>query len=203
MSSPTRGSPLAEHRAAREERAVVKMRALVHNARDDPTDMLEAFGGERACLLRFLRARKMDAQLAHEAFSNTRAFRAAWGVGLGSLAAARAEGVADWWCGTFAGRAKNGAIVTYWRIQCSEANKLKESFSEDQLGRFYVAWMERSLQLQRELPDCPGSLDIYDLEVGDRSRLGVGWLQAADCGSHWACGLPLFLGPFRALRSAS
>jgi hypothetical protein len=138
--------------------------------------MLASFGGVDLCLLRFLRARKLDAAKAHAALTTTLAFRNENGVGAPQTAAAvRSEGVSDWWCGTFAGTTSTGCPVTYWRFRCIEADQLKQRFDDAQLNRFYAAWMERGLALQREVaaerPEgCPGNVDIYDLQ-------GVGWRQ--------------------------
>lgn len=138
--------------------------------------MLAAFGGVDLCLLRFLRARRYDVNGTHVALTATLAFRTENGVGTPQTATAvHSDGVGDWWCGTFAGRTENGCPVTYWRFRCIEADELKRRFDEAQLKRFYIAWMERGLALQREVVaqrpgGCPGNVDIYDLE-------GVGWRQ--------------------------
>ncbi len=138
--------------------------------------MLAAFGGVELCLLRFLRARGLDTGRAHAALAATLAFREQNSVGTPeTVAMAQADGVGDWWCGMFAGRTETGCPVTYWRFRCIEADQLKQRFDETQLKRFYIAWMERGLALQREsasqLPGgSPGNVDIYDLE-------GVGWRQ--------------------------
>lgn len=138
--------------------------------------MLAAFGGVELCLLRFLRARDLDASRARAALLATLAFREQNSVGTPeTLATAHADGVGDWWCGTFAGRTESGCPVTYWRFRCIEADQLKQRFDESQLKRFYIAWMERGLALQREITSqlpagSPGNVDIYDLE-------GVGWRQ--------------------------
>ena len=139
--------------------------------------MLAAYGGVDLCLLRFLRAqRDLDVRAAHAKLSATLAFRVQNGVGAPeSMATAHRDGVGDWWCGTFAGRTENGCPVTYWRFRCIEAEQLQKRFDEAQLKRFYIAWMERGLAVQREVvaeraAGCPGNVDIYDLE-------GVGWRQ--------------------------
>ena len=137
--------------------------------------MLASFGGGDLCLLRFLRARELDVAKAAEALTATLAFRNENGVGAPqTVAAVRSEGVADWWCGTFAGTTSTGCPVTYWRFRCIEADQLKQRFDDAQLNRFYAAWMERGLALQREAAvsgnGCPGMVDIYDME-------GVRWGQ--------------------------
>ena len=139
--------------------------------------MLAAYGGVDLCLLRFLRAQRgLDVRAAHAKLSATLAFREQNGVGMPeTMAAAHRDGVGDWWCGTFAGRTQNGCPVTYWRFRCIEVEQLQQRFDEEQLKRFYIAWMERGLALQREvvaerIAGCPGNVDIYDLE-------GVGWRQ--------------------------
>lgn len=141
-------------KSAEEGAALARLRERVTASGwlDQSSEMLGAFGGLELCLMRFLRARQLDVDSAEESLSATLAFRRENSVGSAATAVAvRRDGVSDWWCGTFAGCTENGCVVTYWRFRCIEADQLKERFDETQLQRFYIAWMERGLALQREV----------------------------------------------------
>ena len=126
--------------------------------------MAAAFGGAEPCMLRFLRARKLDPDRAFDAYCKTMRFRQQHQLGTWDAVSELREGVADCWCAAYAGTAPNGAVVTYWRLQYLHVRQLRNQFDEQQLFRFYTAWMERGLQLQQQAsPTCPGGLDIYDL----------------------------------------
>ena len=45
---------------------------------------------------------------------------------------------------------------SYWRFRYIEPDELRSRFDDEQLTRFYVAWMERGLALQREVRPCAG-----------------------------------------------
>lgn len=114
-------------------------------------DMLESFGGLELCLLRFLRARSLDVDRAAEALSATLEFRRKNEVGsVETVAAVRRDGISNWWCGVFAGVTSTGCPVTYWRFRCIDTDRLKQ-VDETQLKRYYIAWMEHGLALQREV----------------------------------------------------
>lgn len=118
---------------------------------EDGPAMLDSFGGLELCLLRFLRARSLDVVKAAEALSATLAFRRKNEVGsVDAAAAVSCDGISNWWCGTFAGITPAGCPVTYWRFSCMDAAQLK-LVNATQLKRFYIAWMEHGLALQREV----------------------------------------------------
>lgn len=114
-------------------------------------DMLESFGGLELCLLRFLRARNLDVDRAAEALSATLEFRRKNEVGsVETMAAVHRDGISNWWCGVFAGVTSTGCPVTYWRFRRIDTDRIK-LVDETQLKRYYVAWMEHGLALQREV----------------------------------------------------
>eukprot|EP01043_Picozoa_sp_COSAG02_P061394 COSAG02_NODE_8245_length_2644_cov_1.804322_2_plen_147_part_00 len=132
------------------------LRALEQQVRatgwvEHAADLLESFGGLELCLLRFLRARSLDVDQAAEALSATLAFRQENAVGSAeAVAAVHRDGISNWWCGVFAGVTSSGCPVTYWRFRCIDTDQLK-LVDEKQLKRFYIAWMEHGLALQREV----------------------------------------------------
>jgi hypothetical protein len=132
------------------------LRALEQHVRatgwvEHAADMLESFGGLELCLLRFLRARSLDVDQAAVALSATLAFRQTNTVSSAeTIAAVHRDGIINWWCGIFAGVTSDGCPVTYWRFRCIDTDQLK-LVNEKQLKRFYIAWMEHGLALQREV----------------------------------------------------
>ena len=123
-------------KSADETQALEKLRdrLLASGELDQGREMLAAFGGVDLCLLRFLRARKLDVGKAQTALGATLTFRAANGAGGDDSAlAVRRDGISDWWCGTFAGRTASGCPITYWRFRCVEADQLKTRFDDTQL----------------------------------------------------------------------
>ena len=100
--------------AEREALDRLRARLLASGELEGGRTMLAAFGGVEPCLLRFLRARRLDVEQAQQALAATLAFRRRSGVGTRATAdAVRRDGVGDWWCGTFAGRTETGCPVTY------------------------------------------------------------------------------------------
>jgi hypothetical protein len=158
------------------EKAALEEMGAVLATGDGVRAMLEAFGGRERCLMRFLRARQLKASAAAEAFRGTLSFRSEQCELLGPALAERVrqDGIADWWPGIFGGLTPDGSVVSFCRYRCMDAKELTQRFDDTQLSHFYLAWMERSLELQREAVSsagqCPGAIDIYDME-------GVTWSQ--------------------------
>ena len=78
--------------------------------------------------------------------------------------------------------------VQLFKISHARPGEFMARFTEERLTKFYLAWMERSLELQREITDqrraegnddfiCNGTLEIYDAGGLAFNQLHVGGLR--------------------------
>lgn len=143
----------------------------------DAIRTLQCFGGERNCLSRFLRARKLDVDASERMLRNTIEYRQ--GMRVNSLLwdpGARKvwKSLRPVWPMSAVLFTKEGNPVTY----CRMAHLLRLwtlGIELDKICLLYLSYMERNLQLQREgfkriikvqgsSADMPKSIEIYDFQ---------------------------------------
>ena len=115
--------------------------------------MVASFGGEERCLERFLTARQGDAPEAAAMFCTTAALRRQHGVDddpprwLPEEVHARID-VA--WPGAFCRCTNDYSGVSFFRLGQLDVSHLLELATEDEWRQYYLEWMERSLEAQRQ-----------------------------------------------------
>lgn len=150
--------------------------------------MLRAFGSEPFAYERFLSACKNRVDQAEARFRATFEFRKRWGLDKGSSVAASrdhvlrvaelkgrlvspslAERLTPLWFGNYGTVTVDGSPVHYIRLRC-DVRKFSSTCTEDELSRWYIQWMERSLCLlnARNAPGTAGSnwrgmVEVIDL----------------------------------------
>eukprot|EP00931_Biecheleriopsis_adriatica_P022914 TRINITY_DN1459_c0_g1_i1.p1 TRINITY_DN1459_c0_g1~~TRINITY_DN1459_c0_g1_i1.p1 ORF type:complete len:426 (-),score=98.78 TRINITY_DN1459_c0_g1_i1:439-1716(-) len=119
------------------------------------------FGGDRSCLYRFLRAKQLDVDAAEKKLRKTIAWREE--VNANEIQQDREalrifDLMKPHWPEKIVSTTKKGNPVSYFDLAAAVQTCQLDIWTEANVQSFYVSWMERSLQLQREGRDRYGAL---------------------------------------------
>jgi len=136
--------------------------------------MVKAYGGEFRCLERLLVSRQGDVGKAAEAFSDTLSFRKEHGLDDGTfvLDEEMRQRVQRYWPGVYSAETSvSGAPLQLFRPGILDTSALLANCTEAEIQAYHIAWLERSLALQRESNASrgygkgaawQGMLEVYD-----------------------------------------
>ena len=195
---PAAAAPTSAERRAASEAEVESLGAFKRQLAEqgwldlpETAAMLRAFGGEDKCLLRFLRAYNCDdLPRSFEQFTDAVEFRRDKNVNAMDEPQRLVDSdpeLKSFWPGAYPGFTA-ASPVQFFKVSHARPKEFLERFDEPRLEKFYLAWMERSLELQREMTEkrraegdadfvCEGTLEIYDAGGLAWSQMHVGGLK--------------------------
>ena len=170
-------------RASEEQVASLRENLVQELSTDAGRAMVLAYGGSHRCFERFIVARSYNIDEAAAMFRNTLSFRTSYGLDDGSFKIdedLRAR-IHTYWPGAFSdGTSASGRPMSIFRCGLVNTSAMLANFTEEDFSKFYIAWMEQSLALQRERTKAAyqagdshaytkldaawmGMLEVYDL----------------------------------------
>lgn len=144
---------------------------------DSAAETVARFGGDRSCLHRFLRSKQLNVNRAEKKLRKTIAWRKE--VNANEIQQ-DGEALRIWdlmkphWPEKIISTTNKGNPVSYFDLAAAVRTCQLDLWTEQNVQSFYVSWMERSLQMQREGRDrygplgagnnMPSSVVVYNLK---------------------------------------